>query len=422
MVTETVQRLPVPDWARAPAVVRVISALAAAGGAPRFVGGCVRDTVLGRPIGDIDIATPLPPDRVMAALRAAGLRALPTGLAHGTVTALVSDGAGVTQPFEITTLRVDVETDGRHARVAFTDDWRADAARRDFTLNALSLEPDGTLHDPFGGVADARAGRIRFVGDPARRLEEDALRLLRFFRMLAHFGRQPPDAEALAACRAHAPRLAGLSAERVRQELLKLLAAPDPVAAWGWLAEADLAVPLLGEAGDATRLAGLVAAERRAGAAPDPLRRLAALLTGDAEAAALLADRLKLSRRERDRLIALRRHDGALAAALDAALTADLDPTALGRALYDLPDGLGPDLLLLAWAGAPDEDRYPPLLAVARAWVRPRFPLTGADALAAGLAGPAVGTALRAVETWWRDRAFAPDRAACLAELARLAG
>lgn len=394
-----------------------MAALAAAGGAPRFIGGCVRNMLLELPIGDIDIATPLPPEAVAGALEAEGLRWVGTGLAHGTVTALVP-ADGRTVPFEITTLRVDVETDGRRARVAFTDDWTADAARRDFTLNALSLSLDGDLFDPFGGEADARAGRIRFVGDPDQRLEEDALRLLRFFRMLAHYGRQPPDPVALAACRTHGPRLDGLSGERIRQELLKLLAAADPSPAWGWMIDTGVAARVIGRDGDAATLAGLIAVEARTGTPAAALRRLAALLTGaTASDIALLADRLRFSRREWQELAAL--CDPA------AAIAAPLTVPALQRHLYRLgaPAERGADLVLLTWAAAPDDERFLPLWHAARAWVRPRFPLTGADALAAGVpAGPSVGTALRALEAWWMTQDFAPDRAACLTELRRRAG
>jgi len=218
-------RLDLP-WMREPATRRVIGALTAAGAPVRFVGGCVRDALLDRigPGTDVDIATPLPPEAVVEALKAARLRAIPTGMAHGTVTAL-DPASGRT--FEITTLRLDVATDGRHATVAFTDDWRADAARRDFTMNALSADPDGTVHDYFGGVQDALAGRVRFVGDPARRLEEDYLRLLRFFRFHAHYGRGAPDAQALAACRSHAAGLERISGERLRGETLQLRTAAD---------------------------------------------------------------------------------------------------------------------------------------------------------------------------------------------------
>jgi len=202
----TADRLAPQPWMTAPETRAVVAALTADGTEVRFVGGCVRDALLGRPVKDVDIATPDRPQRVMELLARAGIRAIPTGIEHGTVTAVVGR-----TPFEITTLRRDVETYGRRAKVAFTDDWTADAARRDFTINALSCTPDGRLYDPFGGLADLRAGRVRFVGDPEARIREDVLRLLRFFRFYAHYGAAPPDPAALAACRALAPLLPGLA-------------------------------------------------------------------------------------------------------------------------------------------------------------------------------------------------------------------
>ncbi|NBC33089.1 MAG: CCA tRNA nucleotidyltransferase [Alphaproteobacteria bacterium] len=402
-------RLPPAAWLDAEATHRVIAALAAAGGAPRFVGGCVRDTLLGRSVGDVDIATPLRPQAVLSALREAGIKALPTGLDHGTVTAVVKDG-GTARTFEITTLRVDVETDGRHAVVAFTDDWRADAARRDFTMNALSAEPDGTLHDYFGGVADARAGRVRFVGDPATRLEEDVLRLLRFFRFAAHYARTPPDPEALAACRAYAPRLKSLSGERIRVELLKLLAAPDPAPVWRLMAETGAARVILGWPGAVGRLGVLTGLE----AAADPIRRLAALLDGRIGPAEALAERIRLSNAERERLTAL--------VARSEAVTPDMGGHDLRRLAYRFGRARAEDLVLLAWAAAPAAPGFAPLLAEARRWQPPAFPLKGHDVLALGVPpGPHVGRLLAAVEDWWIAGDFSADREACLAQLRRLA-
>ena len=236
-------RLPAEGWLVEPDTIRLVEALRAGGGAMRFVGGCVRDTIRGgaHDIEDIDVATPDPPDVVMRRLAAAGLRGLPTGIAHGTVTAL--SGA---RRFEVTTLRRDVETDGRHARVAFTDDWREDAARRDFTMNAMSADPDGLVHDYFGGREDLAAGCVRFVGDPAARIAEDRLRLLRFWRFHARFGRGAPRAEERAACRAAAPGLSLLSGERVRDEMLKLLAAADPAPSVADMAQDGILAAALG--------------------------------------------------------------------------------------------------------------------------------------------------------------------------------
>ena len=259
-----------------------------------MVGGAVRDTLAGRAVADIDLATPRTPEQVTEALQAAGIRAVPTGLDHGTVTA-VSDGRG----FEVTTLRRDVETDGRHAVVAFTDDWRADAARRDFTINAMSMTRAGEVFDYFGGIGDLRAGILRFVGDPATRIAEDYLRILRYFRFFARYCRRSADPAALAAIRAGVPGLASLSVERVWSELARILSAPDPRPPSRLMAELGVLAAVLPEGADPARLARLV----EAAAPADPLLRLAALLTGDAAA---LAARLRLSASERDRLVALR--------------------------------------------------------------------------------------------------------------------
>ncbi len=279
-------RIPAPDFLADPALVSVMAVLPEA----RVVGGAVRDTLAGRLVTEIDLATPREPEQVVHTLKAAGIRAVPTGLDHGTVTAVV-DGRG----FEITTLRRDVETDGRHATVAFTDDWRADAARRDFTINALSMTRDGAVFDYFDGIADLRAGRVRFVGDPATRIAEDYLRILRFFRFFSRYATGAADHAALSAIRAGVLGLGGLSAERVWSELSRILSAPDPCTAVGLMAELGVLAAVLPEGADPARLARLIAA----GAPPDPLLRLAALLTGDTLA---LAARLRLSVAERDRL------------------------------------------------------------------------------------------------------------------------
>src|SRR3984957_17058565 len=213
-----------PPWMDEPPVQALLAALASGGIAARFVGGCVRNWVSDRRVDDIDLAVDKPPETVMRALEAADLRVVPTGLKHGTVTAIVKG-----RVFELTTLRRDVETDGRRATVAFTDDWLEDAGRRDFTFNALYADPDGTLYDPFDGRADLKAGRVRFIGDPDRRIEEDRLRVLRFFRFFAWYGKPPIDRPGFEACRRHADALGALSGERVAKELLRLLAAPAPV-------------------------------------------------------------------------------------------------------------------------------------------------------------------------------------------------
>ena len=399
-------------WMTAPGTRAVIDALTAGGADVRFVGGCVRDALLDAESNDIDIGTPDPPERVLALLKDAGIgsRTVPRGVAHGTVTALAGDSR-----YEITTLRRDERTDGRHAEVAFTDDWREDAARRDFTINAMSATPDGTLHDHFGGQADLKAGRVRFVGDPATRIAEDHLRILRFFRFHTWYGEGEPDAAALAACKQASHTIPALSSERVQAEMLKLLAAPDPLPAIETMQAAGVLAQVLLEAKRTDYLARLIAIEDGVGDA-DPIRRLAALLA-DAEAAHDVAARWRLGSADGARLADL--------CAPPAPLTPDLDRRTQRRRLYRLGPALFRDLVLLAWAketGGENETAWRTMLETAAAWEEPALPVTGADVLACGVeAGPAVGRLLFAVEAWWKDRDFAPDRPAALAKLKELA-
>ena len=273
------------DLPNVPGLAAVIAAL---NGQVRLVGGVVRDTLAGVATKDIDLATPLGPEAVIAALKAAGLKAVPTGLAHGTVTA-VAEG----RPFEITTLRRDVATDGRHAEVAFTDDWREDAARRDFTINALYADPvTGEVFDYFGGLADLEAGIVRFIGAPLQRIAEDHLRILRFFRFHARFGSGGPDAASLSACQTRANDLMALSRERIAMELLALLALPNPAPTLALMIESGIFVPVLPEIADAAPVTHLVTREAEAGIAPDALRRLCALIAPDPALAEDIANRL----------------------------------------------------------------------------------------------------------------------------------
>ncbi|MFZ1425453.1 MAG: CCA tRNA nucleotidyltransferase, partial [Geminicoccaceae bacterium] len=382
-------------------------ALAADGRPARFVGGCVRDALLtpGADVADLDVATPERPERVMKLLRAAGIRAIPTGLQHGTVTALL-DG----HRYEITTLRRDVACFGRHAEVEFTDDYAADAARRDFTINAMSCDGDGRLHDPVGGLADLRAGLVRFVGDPRQRIVEDYLRILRFFRFFARFGRAPADAASLAACGELASGVDRLSGERVRHELLGILAAERPL----------MALALMRPSGVMARVlpgpVALEALERLLEAWPDadPLLRLAALLRdGGDDRIEPLTVRLKLSNAQTERLTQL------LATPLPD-LAAPLEQQRL--AIYRLGAAPVRDLVRLAVAGGKgDPAAAVPWLRLAESWAAPGFPLTGADVLARGLQpGPEVGRLLDAVRNWWEGLDFQPDRGACLARLDRL--
>ena len=366
----------------------------------RLVGGVVRDMLAGRGMTDLDLATPEPPELVMRCLRGDGIKVIPTGLAHGTLTALIGG-----QPFEITTLRRDVETDGRHAVVAWTDDWREDAARRDFTINAMSVDRHGALHDFFGGASDLAAGRVRFVGDPAARIAEDALRILRFFRFHARYGGGVADPDATDAIGGAVGLLRHLSAERVWTELRRLLEGPDPVPALLAMRRLGVLDAVLPQGGDPDRLMRLLPLE----ATPDPLLRLAALASGDA---GVTAARLKLSNADADRLRTLmhgvRPNPG-------------LDDDALRRLLVDSDAASLGDRGRLAAAASDDPAAWAPLCGRLHALDRPVFPLSGRDALAAGLRpGPAVGDALRAVETWWRDDGCRADRAACLTQLASL--
>lgn len=418
---EPVTHIRPQDWMSAPATAAVMAALnagAAGGLVALFVGGCVRDSLLGRAVGDIDIATALLPEQVIERLRAAGIKVVPTGLAHGTVTA-VADG----KPFEITTLRVDVDTDGRRATVAFTDDWIADAARRDFTVNALFADAAGAIYDPVGGLADLRAGRIRFVGDPEQRIREDVLRLLRFFRFYAQFGAPPPDAAALAACVKLADLLPTLSGERVATETFKLLAAPDPATTMSLMAGNGVLQHVLPEAREIDRLAALVTVEGIIGQA-DPLRRLAASFRPDGADAVVVADRLRLSNADRARLLAL--------LTAEERVSTDMTEQARRVLLYRLGAELWRDRVLIDWAeeiavGVPQDrrttDAWRALYDLPEAWPRPSFPLQGSDVLAIGVAvGPAVGRYLGDVEQWWAAGGFAADRAACLAKLRELVG
>lgn len=418
---DPVGQLPPQDWLEAPETRKVVAALTAEGAAVRFVGGCVRDAVLKRPIRDIDIATHDPPERVLALLDDAGIRAIPTGIAHGTVTAVVGKAH-----FEITTLREDIETFGRHARVAYTDDWAADAARRDFTMNTLFADPMGRIYDPFHGLADLGAGRVRFVGDPAKRIDEDVLRLLRFFRFHAHYGGAFIDGSALAACRKMAPRLVTLSGERVSGELIRLLQAPDPASVLLVMHGEHILDPILPEATQFGRLRVLTWLERRAivraSIHPDPIRRLGALIEADAAGARVVGERLKLSGAQTERLVAI--------AAPKVAVTHDMDARAVRRALRRVGADTFRDLALVAWAGhralegrpaSAETTAWLARIDAADAWTPVALPVKGRDLMAMGVPhGPAIGTILAELDRWWEDADYRPGRAEALEQARRL--
>ncbi len=374
-------------WLTAPATRAVIAALEAAGGpgCARFVGGCIRNALIGAPVADIDIATTLRPEQTEAAVRAAGLKAVPTGIAHGTVTAIAER-----RPFEITTLRRDVSTDGRNATVAFTDDWAEDAARRDFRLNALYADADGRVFDPTGhGVEDARAGRIVFVGEPETRIREDFLRVLRFFRFHAWYGKGEPDAAGLAACRALASGMSRLSAERVSSELMKLLSAPDPRPAVAAMAGAGVLAEVLPEA-DLTPL--FAAAVEQSG---DPVVRLMVLLPADERVAREAASRLRFPNATRDRL--------AFAARAVPTVSLTMSDREARAALYRHGVAAVSDAVRRRWAGSPEQaGAARRLLALAEGWTRPSMPVGGRDLARLGVKpGPETGRLLKAFEEGW---------------------
>jgi poly(A) polymerase len=377
-------KLDAAKWRKRRGMKRLLAALGADKGLTRYVGGAVRDDLLDLPVNDVDLATRLQPDEVVRRLEAAKIKAVPTGIEHGTITA-VSDG----HPFEVTTLRRDVTTDGRRATVAFTDDWKEDAARRDFTINALSADAEtGEIFDYFGGLNDLQHRHIRFIGDPLQRIAEDHLRILRFFRFHARFGSGEPDAGALEACTRRANDLMALSRERIAEELMKLLGVDDPSPTVGLMLQRAILKPVLPEIepdrlGD---LRALVANEKEAAIGADAMRRLAALLPRDPDIASEIAVRLKLSNKARKRL--------ACAAATDRYPT----PEALA---YRLGTACAVDRLLLG--GQPTEAKD------ISAWPVPRLPISGGGLIARGLPeGPIVAKTLRQIEDQWVQAGFPP--------------
>lgn len=388
-----------PPWRHWPETEAVLAALEAEGGHARFVGGCVRDALLGVASGDIDIATDLLPGAVIQGLERAGIKAVPTGLDHGTVTAVCGDRA-----FEITSLRRDLVTFGRHAEVAFTHDWELDAARRDFTFNALYLDPKGELIDPVGGLADLALGCVRFIGSADDRIREDRLRVLRYFRFHARFGRGEADAHALDACRKSAGELGALSAERVQKEMLLLLATPDPVPALHLMAETGVLAAVTEETCDIERASRLIARYPES----DALLRFAALLGGDREAVLRVAARLRFSNHQKERLALM----------CGGELREGMSEKARRALLYQIgAQGFIDQTLLLASVdgAAFDAASY---LDAAACWVRPEFPVSGHDLLARGMApGAELGALLHGLEARWIASDFRLTRAELLESL-----
>jgi poly(A) polymerase len=388
-------------WLEAASLQRVFDALETRGAA-RVAGGAVRDGLLGRPVADVDVATTLAPDAVIEVLRQSGIKTIPTGLDHGTVTAVAGDAQS--DIYQVTTLRVDVETDGRHAKVAFTDDWAADAGRRDFTMNALYCDRVGALFDPLGGYEDLAAGLVRFAGEARQRIEEDYLRILRFFRFNAVFGDGRIDAAGLRACEDLRTGLDTLSRERIHQELIKLLAAPGAPATVKVMAENGILAHVLPARANVSRFAALCDIEDAVRPAPDALLRLAALALRRGDRVDRLRDGLKLTNAQTGRLAPL--------AAERPDMTPGLPVTVRRQMLYRMGASAFEDAVLFDWSASgatADDAGWAELLALMRSWTPPEFPLRGSDLLARGIAaGPLIGTILDRVEDWWVAEGF-PD-------------
>jgi poly(A) polymerase len=395
-----VRRLDDAPWLKAGPAMRVLQLLNVDDEQARVVGGAVRNALLGLPIHEIDIATTALPDEVIRRARAAGIKSVPTGIDHGTVT-LVVDAT----PFEVTTLREDAETFGRKARVAFGRDWVRDAERRDFTINGLSVDTEGCVHDYVGGLDDIAARRVRFIGEPARRIAEDYLRILRFFRIHAAYGAGEPDRAGYLACIGGRSGLAELSAERIRVEILKLMVADGAVVAVNAMADGGLLLPIFGGVAYTGPFAALIGIEDALGLAPDPVRRLGALAVAVTEDARRVASRLRLTNAETKALDSMGHRWWRLAG---------MDEARARRRLYRLGEDRYRDRLILAWArsgGAGDAPSWREFATLPARWTAPKFPLKAADFLARGLAqGPELGQALALSEDAWLAADFPLDQ------------
>jgi poly(A) polymerase len=406
------------DWLGERHLQRLLAALADGGEEARVAGGAVRNALIGQPVADVDIATTTVPDETIRRAEAAGFKAVPTGIEHGTIT-IVAGG----KPFEVTTLRADIETDGRRAKVSFGRDWKADAERRDFTINALYAEADGTIVDLVGGIADIEARRLRFIGDPEARIREDYLRILRFFRFFAWYGDGRPDAEGLKACARLKEGLGQLSVERVWSELKKLLSAPDPSRALLWMRQAGVLTSVLPESEKwgIDAIHALTRAEKDLGWAPDPLLRLEAIVPPDAARMKTLAERLRFSVSDAGRL-----RQWALTAPVESKTT----KAGLAKRLYrgdrqGIVDRLRLSLASARARAVEDNDAlleaggFSRLLAFAEKWKKPGFPLKGADLTRLGASpGPKLGATLKNLENEWIESGFALDRGALLTRAA----
>lgn len=387
-------------WLRSTALAKVFEAITKRGAEVRVVGGAVRNTLLHRPVTEIDLATTATPDEVMTLAKDAGLGAYPTGIDHGTIT-VVADG----EHFEVTTLRRDVQTDGRHAVVTYTKSWAEDAGRRDFTINALYCAADGTIYDPVGGLDDIRWQRVRFIGDAQTRIREDYLRILRFFRFSAEYGGGHLDPAGLSATIELKPGLSQLSAERIRSELMKLLVASAAVDVVHAMSKAGILQLVVRTRTDPDRFARLVAIEAALGEPPDALTRLAALAVGEPADTELLSEHLRLSNAESSQI--------AIATSGDCEIDPDGQKNAARAALYKLGPTAFSRAVRLAWArsGKPANDpSWRALALLPDRWKAPTMPFSGSDVLALGIApGPKVGTILRDFEDWWIKNDFPAD-------------
>ena len=411
-------RITVQPWMETDGIKRVLAAITADGKEARFVGGCVRDALLERPVKDVDIATPETPDRVMELLEAAGIKALPTGIEHGTVTAIIGD-----ETYQITTLRRDVTTDGRRATVAFTEDWQADAERRDFTFNALSATPGGRVYDYFNGLQDLNDRVIKFVGDAGERIEEDRLRVLRFFRFIGTLGMRIGRTGDLEACIQAAPQLTELSGERIRDEIMKILSSEMHSDAVRMMRKHGILEHILPEIGEPAALAPLESLETGTAGLesvrPDPIRRLACILDTDDKGVESVCQKLVLTNKEKRRLKALHRPGWRA--------DPDISAAEFERVLQRLGPEIILDLILIDWAHSLVEASRPSrghaekrraLIAMTESWEAKEFPLNGHDVMALGIEeGPEVSKHLDAVEAWWEEGGFTAGRTACLARL-----
>jgi poly(A) polymerase len=390
-------------WLDGGPLPRLLAVLDSDGEEARIVGGAVRNALLGLPVAEIDVATTAPPEDVVRRVAAAGFKPVPTGIEHGTITVVIDK-----HPFEVTTLRRDIETYGRHAKVAFGRDWKADAERRDFTMNALSATRDGAIHDYVGGLADLAARRVRFIGDPAMRIAEDYLRILRFFRFHAAYAEGHPDAAGLAACIAGRDGLDQLSRERVRMELIKLLVAVRATPTLAAMSESGLLLRVIGGVSYLAAFENMAKVEKAVGIAPDPVQRLAALGVAVVEDAERLAEKLRLSNAEQERLVSMaegwRRISSILSEQAACALLYRLGPVAFT------------DHALLGWArsqASAHDAAWHALATLPQRWAVPEFPLKAADFIRRGIAkGPALGEAMREAEKAWIAAGFPFDPAA----------